>query len=368
MKRGKNSPDFIVFIITLALLCIGLIMVFSSSITTSYLRHGGDAFYYVKRQAMWATVGIVAMISAMRVDLYKIKRWNGPALIGGIILLILVLIPGIGINIKGSSRWLGFGPLTFQPSEIMKLIMVMFMANSLSRHQQVIRDFVKGLLPHLIVLGLVCGLILLQPDLGTTIAIAGTTYILFMAGGVRVAYLGGLAGMGLLAIGAAIAVAPYRLERITAFLDPWADPTDSGFQTIQSLYAIGSGGFAGVGLTNSKQKYFYLPEQHTDFIFAIIGEELGFIGTSLVLFLFLVFLWRGVKIALTAPDSFSCLLAIGITSMIVLQAIINIGVVTGSMPVTGITLPFISYGGSSLVWTLIGVGLLLNVSRYTTTK
>ncbi len=343
-------------------------MVFSSSITTSYLRHSGDALFYVKRQGLWAIIGLLAMFSVMKMDLHKIKKLSGPLLIIGFILLVLVIIPGVGKTIKGSSRWLGLGPLTFQPSEVMKLILVVFMANSLSRHQAVITKFAKGLLPHLVVLGMICVLIMLQPDLGTTIAIAGTSYIMFIASGVRIIHLAGLAGVGLGAIGILIAIAPYRMERFTAFLDPWADPIDSGFQIIQSLYAIGSGGFAGLGLTNSKQKYFYLPEQHTDFIFAIIGEELGFIGGALVLTLFLAFAWRGIKIALTAPDGFTCLLAVGITTMIVLQAIINIGVVTGSMPVTGITLPFISHGGSSLVWTLIGVGLLLNVSRYTTTK
>ncbi|MDW7673621.1 MAG: stage V sporulation protein E [Bacillota bacterium] len=368
MKKGKNSPDFIVFIVTLVLLSVGLIMVFSSSITTSYLRHGGDALHYVKRQGMWAGIGLLAMFSVMKMDLHRVRKLTGPALIGGYLLLVLVLIPGIGTEIKGSSRWLGVGPLSFQPSEVMKLIMVFFMAHSLSRHQHTIKLFLKGLMPHLVILGLTSGLILLQPDLGTTIAIAGTTYIMFIAGGVKGTHLGGLALLGLVAIAGAIAIAPYRMERFTTFLNPWADPTDAGFQIIQSLYAIGSGGFAGLGLTNSKQKYFYLPEQHTDFIFAIIGEELGFIGTTMILALFLIFAWRGIKIALTAPDGFYCLLAVGITSMIVLQAIINIGVVTGSMPVTGITLPFISHGGSSLVWTLIGVGLLLNISKYTTTK
>ncbi|MBS4026706.1 MAG: stage V sporulation protein E [Clostridia bacterium] len=364
MRQGKNSPDFIIFIIVLVLLTIGLVMVFSSTIYTSLLRHG-DTFYYLKRQGGWAIIGLLAMFSVMKMDIYKIRKLAVPAFIFGLLLLVMVLVPGIGKEIKGSSRWLGVGSLSFQPSEVMKLIMVMFLANSLSKYHHQIRFFLKGLLPNLLVLGLVSGLIMLQPDLGTTIAIAGTSYIMFFAGGAKGTHLFGLAILGVVAVGVAIAIAPYRMERFTAFIDPWADPNDSGFQIIQSIYAIGSGGFAGLGLTKSKQKLWYVPEQHTDFIFAIISEELGFIGASIILLLFLCFAWRGIKIALTAPDGFTCLLATGVTIMIVLQAIINIGVVTGSMPVTGITLPLISYGGSSLIWTLIGVGLLLNISRYT---
>jgi cell division protein FtsW len=367
VKRGKNSPDFIIFITVLALLSIGLIMVFSSTIYTSLPRHG-DAFYFLKRQGGWAIIGLLAMLSVMKMDIYKIRKLAVPAFLFGLVLLVLVLLPGIGKEIKGSSRWLGVGSLSFQPSEVIKLIMVIFFAYSLSKFSQQNRNFLRGLLPNLLALGLVSGLIMLQPDLGTTVAIAGTAYIMFFAGGAKGTHLWGLAFSGLIAVGIAIYVAPYRMERFTSFINPWADPSDSGFQIIQSLYAIGSGGFAGLGLTKSKQKLWYVPEQHTDFIYAIISEELGFIGASLILLLFLCLAWRGIKIALSAPDGFTCLLATGITTMIVLQAIINIGVVTGSMPVTGITLPLISYGGSSLIWTLIAVGLLLNISRYTTAK
>lgn len=343
-------------------------MVFSSSAATSYVRNSGDAFFYVKRQSMWAIIGLLAMFSIMKIDIYRIRKYTGLALVGGIFLLILVIIPGVGTSVKGSTRWLGIGTLSFQPSEVMKLIMVLFMAKSLSMYQDRIKYFVQGLAPHLAVLGITCLLILMQPDLGTAVAIAGTTFILFVAAGAKIIHLGGLGALGVAVVSAAIYLEPYRMKRFTAFIDPWADPSGSGFQIIQSLYALGSGGLAGVGLTNSKQKYLYLPEQHTDFIYAIIGEELGFMGTAIVIALFFLFVWRGLRIAVTAPDSYTSLVAVGITSMIALQAIINIGVVTGSMPVTGITLPFISFGGSSLVFTLIGVGLLLNISRYCKTR
>lgn len=338
-------------------------MVYSASQVTAYEKLD-DTFYYLKKQLVWALIGIFAMVSVMKIDYWKYKKLAVPFLIIAFILLIIVILPGVGKSVKGAQRWLGVGPLTVQPSEVIKLSLVLFMAYGLSRYRDRLRYFTGGVLPFLVVLGLACGLILMQPDLGTAVSAAGTVYIMLFAAGARGKHLFYLALAGLAAVGLAIALEPYRMTRFLAFLNPWKDPRGTGFHIIQSLYALGSGGLFGSGLGQSHQKFFYLPEQHTDFIFAVLGEELGFLGGALVITLFLLFVWRGFKIALSTQDSFASLLAVGVTSMIALQVIINIGVVTGSLPITGIPLPLISFGGSSLVFTLTGVGILLNISRY----
>jgi cell division protein FtsW len=352
---------------TVMLLSIGIIMVYSASQVTAAERLD-DTFYYLKKQMLWAIIGVLAMISVMNIDYWRYKKLAAPCLIVAFVLLIAVVLPGVGKSVKGAQRWLGVGMFTFQPSEIIKLALVLFMAWGLSRARDNIKIFSRGLLPYLVILALACGLILLQPDLGTAVAAAGTVYVMFFAAGARGKHLSYLALSGLGAVGLAIALEPYRLKRFLAFLNPWADPLGSGFHIIQALYALGSGGLFGAGLGKSHQKYFYLPEQHTDFIFAVLGEELGFIGGALVILLFILFIWRGFKIALCSPDPFASLLAVGITSMIGLQAVINIGVVTSSLPITGIPLPLLSFGGSSLVFTLIGIGILLNISRYITSR
>lgn len=364
MRLRKGPPDFVLFITTLLLIGIGLVMVFSSSAVTSNIRYD-DAYFFFKRQLLWALIGIVCMLVVMKFNYLRIKDLAIPLMIFTLLCLILVITP-LGIDTKGSSRWLGVGVMQFTPSELAKLAMVMFLAKVMEVNLDSMKSFVKGILPYLIFIALVCGLIILQPDLGTAFAIAGTAFFMMLAAGARWSHLGLIALSGAGVVAAAIAVAPYRMERFIAFLNPWKYPTDEGFQTIQSLYALGSGGLFGMGLGRSRQKFFYLPEQHTDFIFAILGEELGFLGAFLVICLFLLFAWRGFRIAINAPDTFGSLLATGLTTMIVFQAAINIGVVSGALPVTGITLPFISYGGSSLLFTLIGVGFLLNISRYST--
>lgn len=343
---------------------IGLVMVFSSSAVTSNIRYG-DAYLFFKKQLLWAAIGLAAMMVVMKINYLKLKDFAYPLMLISLICLILVITP-LGTETKGSSRWLGVGILTFTPSELAKLGAVMFLGKSMELNLDKIRSLSKGVLPYLGFMALICGLIMLQPDLGTSFAIAGTVFFMLLAAGARWSHLTVIAMSGMGAIAAAIALAPYRMERFIAFLNPWKYPTDEGFQTIQSLYALGSGGLFGMGLGRSRQKFFYLPEQHTDFIFAILGEELGFLGAILVLSLFLLFAWRGFRIAINAPDTFGSLLAAGITTMVVFQAAINIAVVSGALPVTGITLPFISYGGSSLLFTMIGVGLLLNISRYST--
>lgn len=362
MKLKKGPPDFVLFLATLTLIGIGLIMVFSSSAVTAGVRYD-DAYHYFKRQLLWAVISFFVMIVVMKINYHWIRSKIMLLFTISLVCLVLVLTP-MGIKVNGANRWLGVGPFVFSPAELAKISMVLFLAHSLDKNISKIKYFWSGIAPYLAILGLVVGCIMAQPDLGTSIAIAGTVYFLLLVAGVKWSHLVSLAFAGLAMVGAAIAVAPYRMERFIAFLDPWKYASDEGFQTIQSLYALGSGGLFGMGLGRSRQKFFYLPEQHTDFIFAILGEELGFIGAMLVIILFLLFAWRGFRIAMNAPDNFTSLLAAGLTIMIVFQAAINIGVVSGALPVTGITLPFISYGGTSLLFTMTGVGLLLNISRY----
>jgi len=361
----KKAPDFIIFFVVVTLLCIGVVMVFSSTSISSSQKYN-DSFYFLKRQLMWSIIGIGVMIFFMRFDYHQYIKWAPKILLGSVALLIMVLIPGIGKSVKGSSRWIDLGPLPpLQVSEIAKVSMVIYMSRFLALKNKEVKDFWKGLVPALFILGIVFGLILMEPDLGTAVTIGGTVFVMLLASGARWIHLIGLGSLSIPAVFYMIITAPYRLKRLLSFLDPWKDPLGSGFHIIQSLYALGSGGLFGLGLGRSRQKFFYLPEPGTDFIFSVLGEELGFIGTSTVILLYFVFAWRGLQIALQAEDLFGCLIAVGITTMITLQAMVNLAVVSGSMPVTGITLPFISYGGSSLVFMLAGVGILLNVSRFT---
>mgnify|MGYP005841013463 CR=1 FL=1 len=363
LARKSQSPDYTLFLTVLTLLAIGIVMVFSSSAVEA-LRDYGDMYYFLKRQLAWAFIGITAMVFLMNLDYWHIQRLAVPMLVVTLFLLVLVLVPGIGRASHGATRWLGYGSLAFQPSETMKLAFVIFLADYLARKQQQVANLFKGLGPILVLLGFTFILILAQPDLGTAVAIAGTVYVMLFVGGARLWHLLLLAVAAIPAMAVAIASEEYRLRRFLAFLNPFKDPLGSGYHIIQSLYALGSGGFFGLGLGQSRQKFLYLPERHTDFIFAILGEELGFIGAAMVVILFFLFAWRGYKTAITAPDTFSSLLAAGVTTMVALQAFVNIGVVTATLPVTGIPLPFLSFGGSSLVFTMMGVGALLNVSRY----
>jgi cell division protein FtsW len=366
MRLKKGPPDFVLFMTTLALIGIGLIMVFSSSAVTSNIQYN-DSYHFFKKQLLWAVISIGAMIVVMKINYLRLKEFALPLMFIAVVFLILVVTP-LGTEVKGSSRWIMLGPFNLSPSELAKLAVILFMARSLENNIDKIKSFKEGVLPYLVMLAMICALVMVQPDLGTSCAIAGTVFFLLLVAGARWSHLSMIASAGVAAIVAAIVVAPYRMERMIAFVNPWKYAGDEGFQIIQSLYALGSGGLFGMGLGRSRQKWFYLPEQHTDFIFAILGEELGFIGAIVVLLLFMLFAWRGFKIAINAPDTFGSILASGLTIMVILQAAINIGVVSGVLPVTGITLPFISYGGSSLLFTMTGVGLLLNVSRYSTYK
>ncbi|MEW6171464.1 MAG: putative lipid II flippase FtsW [Bacillota bacterium] len=363
MRRARASrpPDFILFLSVLTLMSIGVVMVFSASEYAALVRFH-DSFYFFKRQFFWAVIGVIGMIFFLKYDCRNFKQ-HALLLLGvSFLLLLVVLIPGVGHASHGAQRWIDIGPLRFQPSEIIKFGMVVFTAYGLSIQRPGPRGL-RTMLPFLVIAGVAAGLILLQPDLGTAMALMGTVFTMLFCAGASMPALGSIGLCGVAAVGAAIYLEPYRMRRFLAFIDPWKDPLGSGFHIIQSLYALGSGGLFGMGLGQGKQKFLYLPEQHTDFIFAVIGEELGLIGTVLVVTLFIIFIWRGLRVALLAPDTFTSLLAAGITVGIGLQALINIGVVTGSLPITGIPLPFISYGGTSLVFTLSAVGVLLNISR-----
>lgn len=363
MPAKKTTPDFILMIVTLMLLAVGLTMVYSASAIWADYKFA-DSFFFAKRQMLFAGVGIIAMFFIMNVDYWTWRTWAKVLIIICFVLLLLVLIPGVGNVRNGSRSWIGVGAFSIQPSEFMKLAMIVFMAKFLSEKQKLITSFRKGLLPSLGLVFLAFGLIMLQPDLGTGTVMVGTCVVMIFIAGARISHFAWFAVAGLAGFVALVLSAPYRIKRITSFLDPWEDPLGSGFQIIQSLYAIGPGGLFGLGLGQSRQKFFYLPEPQTDFIFAILAEELGFIGGSFVILLFALLLWRGIRIALGAPDLYGSFLAVGIIAMVAIQVMINIGVVTGLMPVTGITLPFLSYGGSSLTLMLMAIGVLLNISRY----
>ncbi|WP_404324426.1 stage V sporulation protein E [Cytobacillus firmus] len=363
MPAKKTTPDFILLIVTLTLLAVGLTMVYSASAIWADYKFD-DSFFFAKRQMLFAGVGIIAMFFIMNVDYWTWRTWAKVLIIICFVLLLLVLVPGVGNVRNGSRSWIGVGAFSIQPSEFMKLAMIVFMAKFLSEKQKLITSFRKGLVPSLGLVFLAFGLIMLQPDLGTGTVMVGTCVVMIFIAGARISHFVWFAAAGLAGFVALVLSAPYRIKRITSFLDPWEDPLGSGFQIIQSLYAIGPGGLFGLGLGQSRQKFFYLPEPQTDFIFAILAEELGFIGGSFVILLFALLLWRGIRIALGAPDLYGSFLAVGIIAMVAIQVMINIGVVTGLMPVTGITLPFLSYGGSSLTLMLMAIGVLLNISRY----
>ncbi len=358
--KQTQVPDLMLFFVVILILSIGVVMVFSSSSVTS-LRETGDAYHYLKRQLVAVVIGLLALFLTMRIDYVVYKRTAILGVAISYVLLILVLV--VGREIYGSKRWIDLGFINLQPSELAKLALINFAAAYASVRREKLKLFWKGFVPPLALVMVAFGLIMLEPDFGTSVAVFADVMIVLFAAGARIAHFALIAAMGVPAFGVMVYLEPYRMERILAFLNPWADPADSGWNVIQSLLAIGSGGLFGLGLGSGRQKYFYLPEQHTDFIFAVLAEELGFIGAVTVVILFAAFVWRGLRIALYAPDLYGSLLAVGITGMIGLQALLNIGVVSGSLPVTGMTLPLLSYGGSSLVITLAGIGVLLNISR-----
>ncbi len=361
----RRAPDYVLLFAVIALIGIGVVMVYSASSIVAQDQVGDGAFFF-KRQAMWAAAGFIALFVVQRVHYEKLRRITPVLLFVALAALVLVLVPGVGRVVGGARRWIALGgPFAFQPAEAAKLAIVLYLANFLSNRGPVAAEFRRGVIPPLAVMAVMFVLILAQPDMGTALLLALVTVLLMFMGGVRIWHLVALALGAIPLVAVAVLGADYRRQRILAFLNPWGDPQGSGFHIIQSLLALGSGGLLGTGLGNSRQKFFYLPERHTDFIFSILGEELGLIGTLVVILLLAAVAYRGFQIARRAPDPYAALLAGGISGLIVVQAIMNIGVTTGVLPITGVPLPFLSFGGSSLVATMIGVGILMNISQYT---
>lgn len=357
-----KNVDMILIVLVFLLVIIGLMMVYSASLIWSEDKFS-DPYYFLKRQALFAILGFIGMFVAMQIHYLTWKKYIYPILISSYVLLIIVLIPGIGIVRGGARSWIGIGAFSIQPAEMSKIALILFLAYFLTRKTTDITSLTKGFIPALLFLFTSFGLIMLQPDLGTGIVIVLTIMLMIYIAGARMLHFISLALIGLAGFVYLIASAPYRMSRITSFLDPWVDPLGDGFQIIQSLYAIGPGGLLGVGWLNSLQKYFYLPEPQTDFIFSIFAEEFGLIGGIILIGIFFIILWRGIYIAMYAPDNFSRLLAFGIVGMLTIQVMINLSVVIGLIPVTGITLPLLSYGGSSLTLCLFSIGILLNISK-----
>ncbi len=359
----KKEFDILLFISIIIISVFGVVMVYSASYVWAEYKFN-DPFRFVKSQLVFLLIGIFLMLFISRIN-YKIyyEKANVILLIC-IILLVLVLIPGIGTIRNGSRSWFGIGPLGIQPSEATKLALLIFTSKYITNNIKLLKNIRKGVVPILIITFLVFALIMLQPDFGTGFIIVVSIIGLLFVGGVPFKYFLYLFLIGLFGITGLILVAPYRLKRILSFLNPWSDPLGSGFQIIQSLFAIGPGGLFGHGFLNSRQKHFYLPEPQTDFIFSIISEEFGFMGILIVSFLFLLIILKSFKIARKSKEPFGKFLCFGITFGLAFQTLLNLMVVVGLIPVTGVTLPFLSYGGSSLLITLSSMGIVLNISRY----
>jgi cell division protein FtsW len=350
------------FGVALVLLSAGVVMVYSASAIVAADRFR-DPYFFLKKQLFWAVLGAAALWGALRLDYRRLEKVVLPLLLVAGGLLVLVLVPPFGQTINGTRRWLRLGPVSFQPVELAKLALVLYLAAFLSRRRDEGDDFWRGFVPPLAVAGGMAGLVLVQPDLGNCLTLLALTLALLFLAGRRLRHLAFILLPALPLVALAVYSAPYRLRRITAFLDPWSDPRGSGFQIIQSWLALGSGGLFGRGIGGSQQKLFYLPESHTDFIFAIVGEELGFVGAAAVVALFTVFVWRGLRVGLRAPEPFGAYLALGITVLVATQTLLNLGVVTGLLPTKGLPLPFLSFGGSALLVTMLSTGVLLNISQ-----
>jgi cell division protein FtsW len=359
---AKPLEYSILYTATLALLAFGAVMVYSASSTENLLSGQGDPAYYLKRYVALAVVGLVVMNLLAKHGLGLVKTFTPLLVLVAFGLTIAVMLPGIGVTVNGATRWLGAGPLQFQPSELLKVALVLYSAQLLAARPSSLQSIGTMCKPLLIVIGFACALLLKQPDMGTAIVVCMATGSLLVAAGAKLKHLAIIFGvLALLALIVALAE-PYRRARLTAFMDPWADASDTGFQTVQSMIAIGSGGIFGVGLGESVQKAFYLPEAHTDMILAIIGEELGLVGMSAVALLYGMIAYAGLRAAKAARDRYSKLVAAGLTSLILCQATLNFFAVMGLAPLTGVPLPFISYGNSNLVVMLAAMGLLMNVA------
>lgn len=350
------------FTVSIILICIGIVMIYSASSIYAWERYH-DSLFFLKRHLSFLAIGAVITFFMMGMDYRKLRKYAKPLLLISLFLLVLVLMPGIGREVSGARRWFRFKFLSFQPSELAIMAVIIYVADFVCRKERELKSFWKGFIPPICVLGITALLIVVQPDLGTTLSLGIVVFIMLFVAGVRWEYLLSIVLVSLPALYFLIFSVPYRRVRILAFLNPWLDPKGTGFQIIQSQIALGSGGIFGIGLGHSRQKLFYLPAAHTDFIFSIIGEELGLLGTMAVVMLFMIFILQGLKIIKNAQDKFGYFLSLGLILMISLRAIINIGVSCGVLPTKGLPLPFISYGGSSFIFDIVSVGILMNIAR-----
>jgi cell division protein FtsW len=369
LKRERHEPEYGILVATVALAAIGILMVYSSSAIKAYLSAKGDPFAIVGPQIQWAALGLVAMLIMMRVDYRWLRVASVPLLLVGIGGLLLVFIPSINVEVGGSARWLKIGPLpAVHPAEFMKLAMVVYLATWFAKRGRAVHGFFSGTIPFLVIVAPIVMLVLLEPDLGTSSVLAFTAFTMFFLAGANVLHLVGMATAAVPAV-VLMFMRGYQMDRIMAWLNPWASSAGDGFHSVQGYYALALGGLLGAGLGESRLAGgLFLPNAFNDFIFAIIGEEFGLVGAGLVIFLFLALGYLGIRTSLGAPDTFGAMLAAGVTAWICLQAFINIGVVVGLIPVTGIPLPFVSAGGSSLIISFAAVGILLSVSRETVEK
>lgn len=357
----RNNMDYIILLITMTLAATGLVMVYSSSFIMSETRFG-DPYYFFRPQVVYVIFGMTLMLITRHIPYQLFCRLSYLILLVTVTALILVLIPGVGHRVGGASRWLRFAGLSFQPSELAKLALVIYLAYSLAAKREKIRQFAYGLFPHLIVLAVLVPLVLSEPDLGSAVILCLIAVIMMFAAGVPFSYLFSLLMLAAPVVYLLIIRSPYRLSRVAAYLRPWDDPQGAGYHIIHSFLAFASGGLTGVGPGGSNQKLFYLPEPHTDFIFSVVGEELGFIGVALIALLFLVLVARGLMVAMNSYELEGTYMALGLTMIIGLQAFMNMAVVTGLLPTKGLILPFFSYGGSAMVINFICIGILLNIS------
>ena len=358
--------NFVLFFVVIILVAFGIVMVYSASMYSADVLYGNSKFFMFK-QLFGAVLGLVAMIFMSMIDYHKLEKTKWVVLGISIVLLALVFVPGIGVANNGARRWIRLPGFTIQPSEIAKFAFVIWASSYLSKNYDYIKTF-KGILPVLAVGGAFCLLIILEPNMSITMCMGITMIVMLFVGGMRAKHFAFLGTCGACAVPALIIAEPYRLNRLVAFMNPWLNPKTEGYQLIQSLYGLGAGGFFGVGLFNSRQKYLFLPFAESDFIFSIIGEELGLLGALIVMLMFLIVIYNGIKIAIHATDRFGAYLATGITTVIASQVIINIAVVTGSIPPTGVPLPFISSGGTALVVFMASIGVLLNIDRQSKMK
>ncbi len=361
MFKKLEEYDLVIMLMAIALTCFGVVMVYSASSIMAAKRFS-DGFFFLKRQGLFALIGFAIMLGTMRINYQFWRKLAAPILLGCIVLLVLVLIPGIGGSAGGASRWIRLPGFSLQPSEIAKIALIMYMAYSLDRKQDKIKQLGSGFVSYMLILVVLLGLLLKQPDMGSALTLAAVAVIMLFAAGTRLVYIISIVLMSMPFIYFLIMNVAYRKRRILAFLNPWEDPQNSGFQIIQSWLALGAGGLFGVGLGEGKQKLFYLPEAHTDFILAVVGEELGFLGVIVIIGMFFLLVQRAMRIAVAAPDIFGRFLALGIAVLFGIEASVNMCVVTGMIPTKGLALPFISYGGSSLLISLFAVGILLNIS------